>query len=211
MPQELDEVEGPDDLVEGELDELVDDDLIAEDGLALPDEDDDADVVEVEEEEDEVVDIPDVGARSSPRPATADEEEEEEPDDEDVEASLDVILKERLVVEEVEDDEDTPEPEDKTGGRRAGAAQAARRVRVPLVLPGQAPEPAGRQEEDALPGLCLRSRRWPSRRRRSRKPSPLRRTLDVLVFVPDRCGRVGSRGAARAGCSGQGPPPAWSR
>jgi len=44
-----------------------------------------------------------------------DEEEEEEPDDEDVEASLDTILKERLVVEEVEDDEETPEPEDRSG------------------------------------------------------------------------------------------------
>ena len=29
MPQELDEVEGPDELIEGDLDELVDDDLIA--------------------------------------------------------------------------------------------------------------------------------------------------------------------------------------
>src|SRR5271163_3142661 len=89
MAQELDEVEGPDELIEGDLDELVDDDLIAEDGLAIPDEDDDADVVV--------------------------DEDEEEPDDEDVEASLDTILKERLVVEEVEDDEDTPEPEDRTG------------------------------------------------------------------------------------------------
>ena len=33
----------------------------------------------------------------------------------DVEASLDTILKERLVVEEVEDDEETPEPEDRSG------------------------------------------------------------------------------------------------
>ena len=44
-----------------------------------------------------------------------DDEDEEEPDDEDVEASLDTILKERLVVEEVEDDEETPEPEDRSG------------------------------------------------------------------------------------------------
>jgi hypothetical protein len=119
MAQELDEVEGPDELIEGDLDELVDDDLIAEDGLALPDDDDDADVVVVEEE-DEVIDIPEVGAKvATPKPAAAgdesDEEEEEEPDDEDVEASLDTILKERLVVEEVEDDEDVPEPEDRTG------------------------------------------------------------------------------------------------
>src|ERR1039458_8703060 len=51
MPQELDEVEGPDELIEGDLDELADDDdLIAEeDALVLPD-DDDADVVVVEED-----------------------------------------------------------------------------------------------------------------------------------------------------------------
>jgi Domain of unknown function (DUF4193) len=118
MPQELDEVEGPDELIEGDLDELVDDDLIAEDALALPDdEDDDADVVAVEEEV-EVVEIPEVGAKVTAKPAAAGEEseedEEEEPDDEDVEASLDTILKERLVVEEVADDEDMPEPEDRT-------------------------------------------------------------------------------------------------
>ncbi len=118
MAQELDEVEGPDELIEGDLDELVDDDLIAEDGLAIPDDDDDADVV-VDEDEDVVVDIPEVGAKVATKPAPAGEEaedeDEEEPDDEDVEASLDTILKERLVVEEVEDDEDTAEPEDRTG------------------------------------------------------------------------------------------------
>jgi len=46
----------------------------------------------------------------------SEEEEEEEPDDEDVEASLDMILKERLVVEEPEEDDETPEPEDRTDG-----------------------------------------------------------------------------------------------
>ncbi len=120
MPQELDEVEGPEELIEGDLDELADDDdLIAEDGLALPDEDDDdADVVVVEEVDDEVI-VPEVAAKTATKPAAggedSDEDDEEEPDDEDVEASLDTILKERLVVEEVEDDEETPEPEDRTG------------------------------------------------------------------------------------------------
>jgi hypothetical protein len=119
MPQELDEVEGPDELIEGDLDELADDDddLIAEDGLAIAD-DDDAELVVVEE----VVDV-DVEAPVVPKPAAkagaateeADEEDEEEPDDEDVEASLDTILKERLVVEEPEEDEDAPEPEDRSG------------------------------------------------------------------------------------------------
>ena len=112
MPQELDEVEGPDELIEGDLDVLADDDdLIAEDALVLPD--DDADVVVVEE------DLVDIEAKVPTKVAAAgdeaEEEEEEEPDDEDVEASLDTILKERLVVEEVEDDEDAPEPEDRSG------------------------------------------------------------------------------------------------
>ncbi|MGA3147347.1 MAG: DUF4193 family protein [Acidimicrobiales bacterium] len=117
MAQELDEVEGPDELIEGDLDELVDDDLIAEDGLALPDDEDDVDdVVVVEDEEDETADIPEVGAKVATKAGEeSEEEDEEEPDDEDVEASLDTILKERLVVEEVEDDEDTPEPEDRSG------------------------------------------------------------------------------------------------
>jgi hypothetical protein len=124
MPPELDEVEGPDELIEGDLDELVDDDLIAEDGLALPDDDDDdVDVVVVDDEVDDVVDVvvetpdvPEAGAKVATKAGEeSEEDDEEEPDDEDVEASLDTILKERLVVEEVEDDEDTPEPEDRTG------------------------------------------------------------------------------------------------
>jgi hypothetical protein len=116
MAQELDEVEGPDELIEGDLDELVDDDLIAEDDLALADEDD-AVVVAVEVDDEEVAAVvPEVGAKvASKAGEESEEEDEEEPDDEDVEASLDTILKERLVVEEVEDDEDTPEPEDRTG------------------------------------------------------------------------------------------------
>jgi hypothetical protein len=116
MAQELDEVEGPDELIEGDLDELVDDDLIAEDDLALAD-DDDAVVVAVEvEDEEEVAVIPEVGAKVATKAGEeSEEDDEEEPDDEDVEASLDTILKERLVVEEVEDDEDAPEPEDRTG------------------------------------------------------------------------------------------------
>jgi hypothetical protein len=121
MPQELDEVEGPEELIEGDLDELADDDdLIAEDALANPDEDEDAELADVVEEDVAVVEVPDAAVKAPAKPAAAGEEseedDEEEPDDEDVEASLDTILKERLVVEEVvEDDEDTPEPEDRTG------------------------------------------------------------------------------------------------
>jgi hypothetical protein len=53
-------------------------------------------------------------AKTAKASEDTDDDEEEEPDDEDVEASLDTILKERLVVEEPEDDEDAPEPEDRT-------------------------------------------------------------------------------------------------
>jgi hypothetical protein len=119
MPQELDEVEGPDELIEGDLDELADDDdLIGEeDALVLPDDDDDDDAdVAVAVVEEDLVDIdPKVPTKAAAAGEEAEEEEEEEPDDEDVEASLDTILKERLVVEEVEDDEDAPEPEDRSG------------------------------------------------------------------------------------------------
>ncbi|HUY67214.1 MAG TPA: DUF4193 family protein [Acidimicrobiales bacterium] len=118
MAQELDEVEGPEELIEGDLDELADDDdLIVEDGLVIEDEDE-ADLAAVEEE---IEAVPDASATAkTAKPAKAaeesEEDEEEEPDDEDVEASLDTILKERLVVEEVvEDDEEAPEPEDRTG------------------------------------------------------------------------------------------------
>ena len=116
MPQELDEVEGPDELIEEDLDALADDDdLIVEDGLAIPDDDDEVEIAVVEEDEEPAV-VPGPTAKTAKAGAgeESDEEEEEEPDDEDVEASLDTILKERLVVEEPEDDEDTPEPEDRT-------------------------------------------------------------------------------------------------
>ena len=117
MAEDIDEVEAPDELIEDDLEELADDDdLIADDPLAIDDDDDDpVAVIEVD-----VVEEPDVPAGTAKAVAKAageetDDDEEEEPDDEDVEASLDTILKERLVVEEVEDDEETPEPEDRTG------------------------------------------------------------------------------------------------
>ncbi len=120
MPQELDEVDGPDELIEGELEELEEvDDLIAEDELGIPDvdaeEDGDADVVEVDvESEVEVPAVPAKGPAKAVVGEESDDDEEEEPDDEDVEASLDTILKERLVVEEVEDDEEAVEPEERS-------------------------------------------------------------------------------------------------
>ncbi|HVC68012.1 MAG TPA: DUF4193 family protein [Acidimicrobiales bacterium] len=115
MAEDIDEVEAPDELIEDDLDELAeDDDLIAEDPLLDEDDDDVVAVIEVEEVE---PDVPTGTAKAVAKAAgeETDEEEEEEPDDEDVEASLDTILKERLVVEEVEDDEEAPEPEDRSG------------------------------------------------------------------------------------------------
>jgi Domain of unknown function (DUF4193) len=118
MPQELDEVEGPEDLIEGDLEELEDDELIEEDPLAA------ADAADADEDGDDAEATADgseeeaLAEPAPPRPAgkadESDEDEEEEPDDEDVEASLDTILKERLVVEEPEDDEETVEVDDRS-------------------------------------------------------------------------------------------------
>ncbi len=115
MPQELDDVQEPDEIIEDDLDEIADDDLIEEDAVLVADDvDDDDAVIEV----DAAIDVVEPAA---PAPAAkaaedGDEEEEEEPDDEDVEASLDMILKERLVVEEAEEDEETVEPDDRAEG-----------------------------------------------------------------------------------------------
>lgn len=114
MPQELDEVEGPEDLIEGDLEELEDDELIEEDPLVVADEDEDADAeAVVDDSEEEPVAEP-TPARPTGKAEESDDEEEDEPDDEDVEASLDTILKERLVVEEPEDDEETVEVDDRS-------------------------------------------------------------------------------------------------
>ena len=64
-------------------------------------------------------------------------------------------------------------------GQRAGPAQAARRVRVPLLLPREAPQSAGRQEEDALPGLCLRTVTPTA----GTQKGPLRRTFDRVSWL----------------------------
>lgn len=106
MAKELDEnneadaePEDPDEVdLEGEADDDSDDD---DDDLA-DDTDDEGDV-----DEGATVVAP-VAATTATAAEEDEEDEEEEPDDEDVEASLDVILKERLVVpEEAEEDEDT--------------------------------------------------------------------------------------------------------
>ena len=171
-----------------DLDVDLDDDSLEEiDEVGLGEDDGDDDIAGIDEEGDEEVD--EVDEILTPSPASVvertgegdEEEEEEEPDDEDVEASLDVILKERLVVEDEPEDEEA----DRSGGQgrrqRAGPAQAAGRVRLPFVLLGQAPQPAGGQEAHAVPGLCLTRR---LARTDPAEGGPLRRTLDVCLFAP---------------------------
>ena len=91
-PADLEEIDDPDEVVD-----LADDDV--EDDVVLVDDDEDIDV------------------EAAPVAETAgdDDDEEDEEEGDDVEASLDVILKERLVqVDEEEEDEDEPnDPEDR--------------------------------------------------------------------------------------------------
>jgi hypothetical protein len=129
MPKDL-EAENPaldhDVAEEPEVDDLEAD--IDEEALVDLDDDDplddDDDIVEIDDEDDddavgaEVVEILTAApAAVVERSGDAEEEEEEEePEDEDVEASLDVILKERLVVEDEPEDDEATDQEDKTEG-----------------------------------------------------------------------------------------------
>jgi Domain of unknown function (DUF4193) len=110
--------------LEATLDDLSDDDLLDDGGLAAEieddldvDEDDDledddlADDEEVDVATDAVVVIP-VASPVVEADEGSGDEDEDEIDDDDVEASLDVILKERLVVEDDEEDEDEDESAD---------------------------------------------------------------------------------------------------
>jgi hypothetical protein len=128
MPDDLDDVTIPGDL--DDLDNDLDDELEIDDADTddLGDDDlDDDDLDSLGDDElDDDDDDDDVGAG----PATdtveragteeTEEEDEEDEDEEDVEASLDVILKERLVVIDDEpDDDETTDVEDRgEGGER---------------------------------------------------------------------------------------------
>jgi hypothetical protein len=129
MPKDLDSgtpALDDDDLVDDdpEVDDLEAD--IDEDALVDIEEDDplddDDDIVEIDDDDDEVgVEVVEIltaaPAAVVERSGEADEdEEEEEPEDEDVEASLDVILKERLVVEDEPEDDEATDQEDRTEG-----------------------------------------------------------------------------------------------
>ena len=99
-------------------DDLVDDDPEVDDLEADIDEDALVDIDDDDEVGVEVVEILTAApAAVVERSGEADDEEdEEEPEDEDVEASLDVILKERLVVEDEPEDDEATDQEDRTEG-----------------------------------------------------------------------------------------------
>ena len=111
IPDDLDDLDDNDDeaLDEAEPDDLDDEDDLGGDDLA---DGDDYDVVDVAVDEAE----PHAAGTGACAAAEDDEgDDEEEPDDEDVEASLDVILKERLVVvEEEPDDEELADVDDRS-------------------------------------------------------------------------------------------------
>jgi hypothetical protein len=100
------------DIDDDALDDLEDDEALEDAEIAL---DDDTEDDPVEEEVAEILTASPAAVVERSGEAE-DEEEEEEPDDEDVEASLDVILKERLVVEDEPEDEEATDQEDRTEG-----------------------------------------------------------------------------------------------
>ncbi len=122
--ESLEEVEDLDaDIDEDDLEAVLDDDDLVDDELVDADDvlvgadavlDDDEEDAEGDEIKEILTASPAAVVEKSGEPE--DEEEEEEPDDEDVEASLDVILKERLVVEDEPEDEEATDQEDKTEG-----------------------------------------------------------------------------------------------
>lgn len=109
MPSEVGGEVETDALVEEEPEEPADDELLEEDELGI-DELVAEDLVDADDLEDGAV-----ATEATPDTEEAVvevEEEEDEEDDDDVEASLDVILKERLVVPDEEVEEDDGEPTD---------------------------------------------------------------------------------------------------
>jgi hypothetical protein len=102
-PGELEEeLEEPEDIDEADLEDLEDEDLLVDDDDALVDDealpDDEAEVVEVP-----VATVPD---------EDDDDDEDEEPEPDEIEATLDEILKERLVVTDEEDEAEEDETPD---------------------------------------------------------------------------------------------------
>ena len=109
MASEVDGELEPTPLGEGELEEPPDEELLEEDDLGI-----DELVAEDLVDDEDLGDVADADAvvAEGEEPLVELEEEEEELDDDDVEASLDVILKERLVVSDEADEEDDSEATD---------------------------------------------------------------------------------------------------
>ena len=114
MAEDVDEVVEPDDIDADDLGDLDEDDLV--EGLPDDDDGDDDDVGIALDEDDDVEDAvePVIPVASVAAVAEENEDDDDEVDDEDVEASLDEILKERLVVEDAEEDEEVPELDDRS-------------------------------------------------------------------------------------------------
>jgi hypothetical protein len=129
MPKDLEAETAPtedeatdEDALDDDLDVDLDEDALDDIDVDPLADDDDVDAV-VDDDDEDGVDA-EVAEILTASPAAIvektgegeEEEEEEEPDDEDVEASLDVILKERLVVEDEPEDDEATDQEDKTEG-----------------------------------------------------------------------------------------------
>lgn len=120
-PADADEdLEAPEDIDEAELedledDDLTDDELVEGDPLDRIEVADGEDLPEEEEaQEEESVEVPVATVPDEDE----DDEEDDEPEPDEVEATLDEILKERLVVgdDEDEDEEEAPDTEDRGDG-----------------------------------------------------------------------------------------------
>src|ERR1035438_3807117 len=114
-PVEVDDLDVVD-ADEAHLEDLAEDDLLDED-----DDDDLGDVALVddldEDDDDEVVVTPvGVVVEGDIAPVETEDEDDDDLDDDDVEASLDVILKERLVVADDEEDEEEEAPDSEDRG-----------------------------------------------------------------------------------------------
>ena len=155
MPQELDEVEGPDELIEGDLDELADDDdLIAEDGSGH------------RRRRRRRRDRRGRRGRRCRRGGRSPRPRRPRP------VRTPTTTRRRGARRRGRRGQPGHHPEGTSGRRgargrrghtraggphgrrgRAGPAEAARRVRVPVLFPRQAPQPIGGPEEDALSRL----------------------------------------------------------
>jgi Domain of unknown function (DUF4193) len=102
----------PDEALDGDLDEDLDEELESLDGDLDEDLDDEGlgDDGELDEDADEADEVEPTAGKP------LEEDEDDVPDADDVEASLDVILKERLVVEDEPEDEESIEVDDRGEG-----------------------------------------------------------------------------------------------